>query len=155
MNSSKLSEWMQIIGIFAVVLSLIFVGLQMRQTQDIAEATLYQMRSDSAREMIIMMIENDQAREVIFRAARDDLENMSSSDIELLRFTCEAILGHFEGSHRLYMLDFLSQEQWDADRRQISTIMTDFCNSTWTDEVRLTYRASFANEIDKIIRSGD
>ena len=38
MNSAKLSDWMQIIGIFAVVASLIFVGLQMRQEQRISFA---------------------------------------------------------------------------------------------------------------------
>jgi len=36
MDSAKLNDWMQVIGIFAVVASLIFVGLQMKQAQDIA-----------------------------------------------------------------------------------------------------------------------
>lgn len=36
MDSTKLNDWMQVVGIFAVVASLIFLGLQMRQTQDIA-----------------------------------------------------------------------------------------------------------------------
>ncbi len=43
MDSAKLNDWMQVIGIFAVVLSLIFVGLQMRQEQAIAK---YQGFSD-------------------------------------------------------------------------------------------------------------
>ncbi len=36
MDSAKINDWMQIIGIFSLVASLIFVGLQMQQTQDIA-----------------------------------------------------------------------------------------------------------------------
>lgn len=36
MNSANINDWMQIIGIFSLVASLIFVGLQLRQTQDIA-----------------------------------------------------------------------------------------------------------------------
>jgi len=38
MDSAKLNDWMQVVGIFAVVASLIFVGLQMRQDQEIAQA---------------------------------------------------------------------------------------------------------------------
>ena len=40
MDSAKLNDWMQVVGIFAVVASLIFVGLQMRQDQLIARAEL-------------------------------------------------------------------------------------------------------------------
>ena len=36
MDSRKLHDWMQVIGIFAVVASLVFVGLQIQQDQDIA-----------------------------------------------------------------------------------------------------------------------
>jgi hypothetical protein len=36
MESVKLDDWMQIPGMFAIVASLIFVGLQMKQSQDIA-----------------------------------------------------------------------------------------------------------------------
>ena len=38
MDSAKLNDWMQVIGIFALVASLIFVGLQMRQDRRLAAA---------------------------------------------------------------------------------------------------------------------
>ncbi len=40
MKQAKLRDWLEIVGIFAVVVSLLFVGLQMRQTQDIAIAEM-------------------------------------------------------------------------------------------------------------------
>ena len=48
MDSAKLNDWMQVVGIFAVVASLIFVGLQMRQDREIALAGQYQERSAMA-----------------------------------------------------------------------------------------------------------
>ncbi len=36
MDSAKLNDWMQVLGMFAIVASLIFVGLQMKQSRDIA-----------------------------------------------------------------------------------------------------------------------
>jgi hypothetical protein len=43
LDSAKLSDWLQVIGLFAVVASLIFVGLQMRQTEAIALSEIYQL----------------------------------------------------------------------------------------------------------------
>ncbi len=36
MDSAKLNDWLQLVGIFALVASLIFVGLQLKQTQEAA-----------------------------------------------------------------------------------------------------------------------
>lgn len=153
MDTAKLNEWMQVIGIFAVVLSLIFVGLQMRQTQDIARATLYQMRSDSSREVGIMVIESQETRALYLRAMEEGMQGFTPGDMQLMFFTCETVLGHFENSHHLYTLDFLSEEQWDADRRQIAMIMRNFCGLLWTDQQRSGYRASFVDEIDALLQN--
>lgn len=40
MKQDKFRDWLEIVGIFAVVVSLAFVGLQMRQTQEIAVAEM-------------------------------------------------------------------------------------------------------------------
>lgn len=37
MDTAKLNDWMQVVGIFALVASLIFVGLQLNQEREIAE----------------------------------------------------------------------------------------------------------------------
>jgi hypothetical protein len=36
MDSAKVNDWLQLVGIFALVASLIFVGLQLKQTQEVA-----------------------------------------------------------------------------------------------------------------------
>jgi hypothetical protein len=37
MDSNKLNDWLQLVGLFGVIASLVFVGVQVRQTQVIAE----------------------------------------------------------------------------------------------------------------------
>jgi hypothetical protein len=145
---------MQIIGIFAVVLSLIFVGLQMRQTQEIARATLYQMRSDSSREVGGVMIENEHAREISVRVGAEGTQNLSPADALQYFLICDSVLGHFENSHHLFTLGFLADEQWDADRRQLSRLMGGMCRPAWTQETRDGLRSSFADEIDDILEKG-
>ena len=57
----------ELIGITAIVASLIFVGLQMRQTHEIALVTLYQMRSDAAREVASATLESEALHNVRMR----------------------------------------------------------------------------------------
>jgi len=51
MESAKINDWMQVLGIFAVVASLIFVGLQMKQSQDIASAERTMIRAATSVEL--------------------------------------------------------------------------------------------------------
>ena len=39
MNTAKVRDWLEIIGLISIAASLIFIGLQMKQTQEIALAS--------------------------------------------------------------------------------------------------------------------
>lgn len=58
MNSAKLNDWMQVAGIFAVVASLLFVGLQMQQDRQLAGAQLFAETDDSTTNTAALMNEN-------------------------------------------------------------------------------------------------
>ena len=58
MDSARLNDWMQVIGIFAVVLSLIFVGLQMRQEQEIAIVDTYGSVAEAHMDLSVLVGEN-------------------------------------------------------------------------------------------------
>ena len=59
MDSAKLNDWMQVIGIFALVASLVFVGLQMKQTHEIALSNAYQSRAATVIEMVTANAANE------------------------------------------------------------------------------------------------
>jgi hypothetical protein len=46
-DMSKINDWLQVVGMFGVIASLIFVGLQMKQAHEIALSNTYQSRSDA------------------------------------------------------------------------------------------------------------
>jgi hypothetical protein len=58
MNSAKLNDWFQMIGLAAVVGSLIFVGLQLKQADDIAFAELAENRTASEIERRALIAEH-------------------------------------------------------------------------------------------------
>ena len=45
MDRSKVHDWLEVVGMFGVIASLVFVGLQMKQTQEIALGEAYQALS--------------------------------------------------------------------------------------------------------------
>ena len=59
MDSAKLNEWIQVIGIFALVASLIFVGFQMQQTHKIALADQYQSRAQTTIDYLLVRMQSD------------------------------------------------------------------------------------------------
>ena len=58
MDSAKLNDWMQVVGFFALVASLIFVGLQIRQDQEIAIVEAVSHRFENAEALTNLVHEN-------------------------------------------------------------------------------------------------
>ena len=58
MNSEKLHDWLQLVGMAAIVVSLIFVGFQIRQSEDAAMSELSQSTVAVGIEISALMAEN-------------------------------------------------------------------------------------------------
>ena len=69
MNSEKLHDWLQVVGMAAIVVSLIFVGLQLRQSEDAARADMSQGSVVIAVELSALMAEHS---DVWLRACAGD-----------------------------------------------------------------------------------
>ena len=52
MDSTKVNDWLQVVGLFGVIASLIFVGLEMQQAKQIALSAANQARTDASVEFI-------------------------------------------------------------------------------------------------------
>lgn len=75
MSSAKLHDWLQIVGMAAIVVSLIFVGLQLRQSEEEALSDLSQSTVAVGVEISALMAENSS---VWLRACAG--EELSSSE---------------------------------------------------------------------------
>ncbi len=58
MDTAKLNDWLQVIGIFALVASLVFVGLQIKQTQEIGQGEAAAAVLESTNSFRSTIIEN-------------------------------------------------------------------------------------------------
>ena len=126
MNSAKLHDWLQIIGIFAVVASLIFVGFQMKQEHEIAIANQYQARATTA-------VEIQEARQQLEIVARREGqryldsygwpegfdEEMPTEDFGVLIFDARRLLYSYDNLHYQFHAGFLPADAWQSNRTTI------------------------------------
>jgi hypothetical protein len=122
-NSAKLNDWMQVIGIFAVVASLLFVGLQMRQAQKISMSQTYQSRTAAVAEWNSAFAANPAALSAL-RKARDGTENeITTQEYDALSQSLTGVYYLYDNAHYQYQVGFVSEEFWEASRGSLSGFM--------------------------------
>ncbi len=115
MDSAKLNDWMQVVGIFALVASLVFVGLQMKQSQEIAIAAQYHNRALAVMTMIETQMEVGYVPYV--PGWRDRVSNgeVLAEDINTNHWLWISFDNHFFQ----YQSGFMEESAWQAQLRSI------------------------------------
>ena len=90
LDSAKLNDWMQVVGIFAVVASLVFVGLQMRQDRQIAMSESYSTMTDSLGDLATLVESNSK----VWRMGLDGSE-LSAEDELVFKAMAIVVEQHF------------------------------------------------------------
>ncbi len=148
----KTTEWKYIVevaGIAAIVASLMFVGLEMRQTRMLAMAAAYQARTDSEISIALALLETDRT----WQRYRKIVAGQDLADQEL--FEHELVLGtrlmYWENVHYQWENELLTDQFWEANRNSIRAIMLNqYAHQYWKMNRHL-WRESFRIEVDKVM----
>lgn len=116
MKNSNWKDAAELLGIVAIVGSLIFVGLQMKQSQDIAIATQYQARAEAVQNLQLASMEADWVGVRELRSAISD--DISARDINLTLWLWIQFDNHFYQ----YKAGFLDEDAWQGQWRNIKAI---------------------------------
>jgi len=168
MDSAKLNDWMQVIGIFAVVASLIFVGLQMKQAQEIAVADQYQDRADAALDFYLARMQSEQS---LIMTGKDISEDVSAGRAPLpIRDSLEsegpimvatrhnfyrANITMFDNYHFQYEQGFLSADAWQAFRVRLKALLSKPINAALYSQMETHFRTSFQEACSEILAELD
>ena len=123
MDSAKLNDWLQVFGIFALVASLIFVGMQMKLDREIALSAIYQARSDAS--MIIRMapLESEALLSATAKLVFGSGEELTPEEEIAFFSRISGNLIYLENVHFQYMNGFISEEHWRTNREEIKVLM--------------------------------
>jgi hypothetical protein len=149
MKSDHIRLAVEVVGIIAIVTSLIFVGLQMRQTQEIALVTLTQMRSDASRELATAQLGSEPLYAIYQKINAG--EELSAYEEFTLSIPPFIFFNQFENSHFLFVKGYITEEQWQSDLVAIREYMAN--NPTyseyWVNQKHI-FRTSYVEAIDRI-----
>lgn len=151
MDSAKLNDWLQVIGLFGVIASLIFVGLQMKQDREIALTERFNARSETTIQLYMSMADNPvlrTAREKVRNGARDQL---TEDEQAALTYLSQAALTIYENTHFQYVNGYIDDEHWD---RTVARIKSDIVSGNLRREYensRDQWRRSFQAVMDGLI----
>ena len=125
MDSEKLNDWMQVAGIFALVGSLIFVGLQMKQAQEIALSQAHFTKTDSTVQHITAGSANPYYLAAIVKINNGNGDALTPIEHEAMSEVLHAALFLFEDTFYQYRNGFVSPEQWNSTRDTLDAWMRD------------------------------
>jgi len=140
--------WIQLLGMIGVLGGLIFVGLEMRQSQMIALAAQSQARASMLIERVGVYTEaNLDFQSLLFESSYDtDLSRSEAAQ----RNTFHQSWYLFENDFEQYSLGLMSAERWNAKLNGINRLF-NMCEGRGTYDVRVqTFSESFRRLLSTI-----
>ncbi len=148
-DAAKINDWLQVIGMFGLIASLIFVGMQIRQDRQIALSSIYQARSDASVEYAMSVTNSPEVLNAIAKIYSNKSDELTLQEAVALEYLLGANMTMFENNHQQYLAGFLSQEHWQRNLEELR------CELDWPGAKQLVsgwdYRESFEKVLDEII----
>jgi len=149
LNSAKLNDWMQVVGIFALVASLVFVGLQIKQAQEIAESETYLERAAISVEFSAMRASSPQFTSAIAKIYAGRTEDLTVQEQVTLEYFFGGQMTIYENLHYQYLSGYLAEEHWQKD---LAEMRCELSLPYYREVVKyLEFRTTFQAIIDEIL----
>ncbi len=163
----KTSDWKsvaEIIGIGAIVASLVFVGMQIKQSQEIAISTQYQERANAAVEMFTGNMQSDISLRLTGDRLRLGIFGPESQEI-LQEWALERtpqelawqfnnflmVFAIYDNNHFQYSAGFLDEDSWLSFDQRMKNVLTNPVNRAMFKQMSLSFRAPFREIAENVI----
>lgn len=133
--------------------SLIYVGLQIKQNTNATRAQIYQSRTDSLERMAFFIAGSQEIAEIMVKVETGQADLAELTPVELRRFTSIQFVNSVRLDNFFYQYEhgFLDDEFYE-DR--VTRIVTNLA-PVWDKLGLNSGRASFRREIDRILAGAD
>ena len=122
MKKLEINDFIQIAGMFGIIGSLIFVGLQMKQTQTIALGEQIQARNQMLLDSQLILLGDEHiGRELMDKSniAALNPENLSEEVRAVWRQIISVRAVHSQNAFQLYELGLLPEDVWQQSKQRI------------------------------------
>jgi len=122
-KSISWKEYAELIGIAAIVASLIFVGMQMKQSQEIAASAIYQERTSASVDAALSLASNRDWIAARLKADSGQAETLTPEERLALTMGVFATSMLWDNSNHQYEQGFISEAGWLRIRGDIKNAM--------------------------------
>ena len=142
----------ELIGITAVVISLLLVAMELRQTQSAISAAAHSDRTLRNFEILRFAVDHDYDE---IRQLQQSDASLSTKQQQVLNVYFQMSLRHFEDLHYQHSIGTISDETWKANREGLLlTLASDEFRLNWGNTRRF-YRPSFVAVVEELATISD
>ena len=146
MDSAKLNDWLQVIGMFGVLAGLVFVGLELRQSHQIALAAQYQARTSDTMGLWETLLDSG----FDFSSSEKPLEQLSRSEFDSRFALNNWVWISLDNHHYQHQSGFFSEEAWRGSKARILQFYSSDIGRVAFDDVRPYLRISFVELVEQL-----
>ena len=157
----KKSDWKdtaELIGIAAIVASLIFVGMQMKQSQDIALSQASQARTAIAIDTLISTTENANFISAVGKGRSGRRAELTLEEQVTMSQYATAVLMAYDDQHFQYINGFVTQERWQAAKATLKNFLREEANMPVRhvfERLPARFSVSFQEVVNELIKEID
>ena len=141
----------ELVGSLAVLVTLVYLAQQVRQSNRLAIAASYQARTDSNIELISILLGSPGGPMAVSTAIENGPLNREQRAFTDWFF--EANFVYYENNHFQHKLGLVDLEHWQATQNSIKRVLTmGAARDYWANNSH-TYRDSFRIRVDEILKS--
>jgi hypothetical protein len=136
MNWDAISAIAELLGAFAVLISILYLANQIRQSTEVARSTARQGIAEAAMGEASSIIENADLAQLMFREiSGEPLEAYENYRIQLFAFRS---LRFYENCHYQYRTGMLEDDEWGAFRHNLALLLElKLYNQYWAGHTKL------------------
>ena len=153
-NWDAVSAMSEALGVIAVVASLIFVGLQIRQNSKMIAAQTFQAISSTSAEYSFRMAEDPEITNLMTALLNDD-DSLTREQRARLDAIMRAIFRNFENYYYQYCNGFLDEDMWQGYRQTMLACLPRRVGGNWWSRNKAyfgkRYREYIDNELETFV----
>ena len=149
MENDRVSDLLQILGFGGLIASLVFVGLELRQSREIAIADVYQQRAAMLIDVHSITLSSELLYDMYNRLQAG--EPLNAGDQILLSTALTPIFTYWENNHFQYEMGLLSEEQWLSSRNALKAMVQRPEVRAWWQTERNEMRKTFTDVVDAVM----
>jgi hypothetical protein len=147
MDWQALAAVAEIVASVAIVLSLVYLALQIRQSAQATRAATYQSVMTSVGTMSTAIIQSADAAEVIYRGGQD-ISSLSPPERVRFEQMASALFRHYDVLFYHHRHGLLEPEQWEGLNRRLQAGLVIPGLVRWWSENRIHFSRDFAKYVD-------